>query len=145
MIMIFSIIMRDIINHETYNALKKVMIHWGFGDIEATIYALLVLKKKPMSAREIAEVVGYAYSSVVNALNQLRRHELVERDKSGKCYSYNAVIDFVKIIKNERRRVMKFLSEAKEALKNEKEDYTELIQHLEDGIKYLGMIDKEVS
>jgi len=136
--------MRDTINYETYNALKKVMIHWGFGDIEASIYALLVLKNKPMGAREIAEKVGYAYSSVVNALNQLRRYELVERDKNGKCYSYHAVIDFIKILKNERRRVKKLLTEIKEALKNEKENYTELLQHLENGIKYLGKIDKEV-
>jgi len=142
-IMIFIITMRNIKNHGTFNALRKVMVHWGFAEIEATIYSLLVLKKEPMTAREIAEEIGYAYSSVVNALNNLRRHELVEREKGRKCYSYRAVIDFIRIIKNERRRVRNFLTEAREALEDEKDDYSTLWEHLNEGIEYLGKIDKE--
>jgi len=141
--MIFIITMRNIKNHGTFNALRKVMVHWGFAEIEATIYSLLVLKKEPMTAREIAEEIGYAYSSVVNALNNLRRHELVEREKGRKCYSYRAVIDFIRIIKNERRRVRNFLTEAREALEDEKDDYSTLWEHLNEGIEYLGKIDKE--
>ncbi len=142
--MIYLKYMRNIINHAAFRTLKKVMAHWGLGDIEATIYALLAIKNTPMSAKEISQEIDYAYSSVVNALNHLRRHELVERDKKGKCYAYRAVIDFVKIITNERRRVIKFLTEARESLENKKDKYRELIKHIEDGLRYLGKIDEEV-
>ncbi len=141
MIMIITIIMRNIKDHGTFNALKNVMMHWGFGHIEATIYSLLVLKKESMTAREISKEIGYAYSSVVNALNHLRRYDLVERSKRGKCYSYRAVIDFVRIIANERRRAIKFLEEAKKALEGERDEYEELWKHLEIGMKYLGSIE----
>jgi len=119
------------------------MIHWGFGDLESAIYALLVIKQKPMTAKEIANEIGYAYSSVVNALNQLIRHDMVERKKWGKCYTYSAVIDFIRIIKNERLKVKNFLTEAKIALEEEGE-YNELLKHLEEGIEYLGKMEKEV-
>ena len=136
--------MRDIRNKIVYNSLKKVMIHWGFGDMEASIYSLLVIEQKDMNAKYIAENIGYAYSSVVNALNQLRRHRMVERNKRGKCYSYSAVIDFVKILKNERRVVVSYLTDAKESLNPEKMEYRELWKQLDRGIKYLGKIEKEV-
>ncbi len=126
-----------------YSALKKVMVHWGFGDIEADIYSLLVLSKRSMTAREIAEEIGYAYSSVVNGLNNLRRHYLVEREKNGRCYAYSANINIIQILKNERRLVISYLTEAKNALEND-EDYEDIVEHLEEGIKYLGKVEKEV-
>ncbi len=144
MIMIITINMINIKEHKTYDSLRKVMIHWGFGDLESAVYALLVMNRKPMSAKDIADELGYAYSSVVNALNQLRRHQLVERAKAGKCYVYSAVIDFVRIIKNERARVKNFLTEAKSALEEENGEYAELLKHLEEGIEYLGHVEKEV-
>ena len=136
--------MINIRKNGAYNALKKVMVHWGFGDIEAHIYSLLVLKNKPLTAKEIADEIGYAYSSVVNALNNLRRYELIEREKNGRYYTYSAIIDFVKFIKNERRRVINFLTEAKYALEGEESNYQHLLKNLEDGIKYLGKVEKEV-
>ena len=142
--MIITINMRDLKKHRTYDSLRRVMIHWGFGDLESAIYALLVMNQKPMTAKEIANEIGYAYSSVVNALNQLRRHDMVERKKSGKCYTYSAVIDFIRIIKNERLKVKNFLTEAKMALEEENGEYAELLEHLEEGIRYLGKLEKEV-
>jgi len=136
--------MIDLKEHKTYESLRRVMIHWGFGDLESAIYALLVMKQKPMTAKEIANEIGYAYSSVVNALNQLRRHEMIERKKGGKCYTYSAVIDFIRIIRNERMKVRNFLTEAKMALEAEDGEYAELLKHLEEGIEYLGKMEKEV-
>ena len=120
------------------------MLHWGFTDIEASVYSLLLLKKKALSAREIAEEIGYAYSSVVNALNRLKRFQLVEREKKGKCYFYTPVTNIVEIIRNERRIVRNYLIEVREALKEGGEKYSELLKRVEEGIEYLGRVDKEV-
>ena len=98
-----------------------------------------------MSAREIAEEIGYAYSSVVNALNRLKRFQLIEREQKGKCYIYTPVTDIVKIIRNERKVVRNYLIEVEEALKKEEDKYSELLKCIKEGIEYLGKIDKEVS
>ncbi len=137
--------MKHITKNGAYSSLKKVMIHWGFGDIDASVYAILALNREEMTAKEIAEESGYAYSSVVNSLNHLRRYYLVERDKKGKCYSYKAVIDFVKILKNERRLVVNLLKETKETLKDGTEKYEEIMDNIEKGIKYLGEIEKKIN
>ncbi|NPA74808.1 MAG: TrmB family transcriptional regulator [Euryarchaeota archaeon] len=135
---------RGQIKKDAFDALKKVMVHWGFSEIEATIYSHLLLKRESMTARELSEEIDYAYSSIVNALNQLKRHGMVEREKRGKCYSYSAVFDFVKIIKNERKYVRELLTRAMEDLKGV-EAYIEVLEHLKESVEYLGKIDKEVS
>ena len=136
--------MIDTINQRTFTILKKVMLHWGFTHIEASIYSLLLLKNKPMSAREIAEEIGFAYSSVINALNRLKRFQLVEREQKGKCYLYIPVTNIVEIIRNERRIVRNYLMEVREALKEGGEKYSKLLKCIEEGIEYLGKVDKEV-
>ena len=125
--------------------MKKIMLHWGFTHIEASIYSLLLLKNEEMCAREIAEKTKYAYSSVINALNRLRRYHLVEREKKGKCYFYTPVTNIVEILRNERKRVRNYLIELRKALKEEKEKYSELLRHVEEGIEYLGRAEKEAS
>ncbi len=136
--------MIDNINERIYTALKKIMLHWGFTHIEASVYSLLLLKNEEMCAKEIAEKTKYAYSSVVNALNRLRRFQLVEREKKGKCYFYIPVTNIVEIIRNERKRVRNYLMELRDALREEGEKYSELLRRVEEGIEYLGKVEKEV-
>ncbi len=136
------IIMRDIMETRAFQSLKDVMIHWGFGDTEASIYALLALSPGSMTAKEIAEKIGRAYSSVVNELNKLIRHGMVTRSKGEKCYHYSAVIDVIKIIRNERRKVINLLTQVMEDLENVKDNSVdELKRHLEEAIKYLGKLE----
>ena len=137
------ITMKDIIKNGAYDALKKVVLHRGLNDIESEIYTLLVLSKTKMSAREIAESTGYAYSSVVNALNNLRRRYLVDRNKRTRCYEYGANADFVGMLRRERRQLIEYLTEARNALKDKK-DYKDLVEHIDECINYLGKVEKEV-
>ncbi len=137
--MIFLVTMREL---DAYRSLKDIMIHWGFGDTEASIYALLALSSRPMTAKEISEKIGRAYSSVVNELNKLIRYGMVTRGKSGRCYYYSAVVDVMKIIKNERRKVINLLSQTKESLERTYGDsFNELKRHLDEAIRYLGKMD----
>ncbi len=136
--------MRKIMETKAFQSLKDVMIHWGFGDTEASIYALLALSARPMTAKEIAENIGRAYSSVVNELNKLIRHGMVTRSKGEKCYHYSAVIDVIKIIRNERRKVINLLTEVKNDLEEVyDESILELKNHVEEALKYLGELDRE--
>ncbi|MCD6411064.1 MAG: transcriptional regulator [Thermoplasmata archaeon] len=130
--------MVGIIDQRVFRALKKVMLHWGFTNIEATIYSLLLLENKTMSAIEIAKETGYAYSSVINALNGLKRFQLIEREKKGKCYYFTPVSNIVEIIRNERKAVRNYLIELRGALKEEGKKYSELLRRVEEGIEYLG-------
>ncbi len=140
--MIIIIIMKK---SDAFNSLKKIMIHWGFGEMGASIYALLALSDKPMEAREIAKAVGRAYSSVVTELNNLRRYGLVERDKDERCYTYYAITDIVQIISNERKKVLNLLGEIKSSLEEiDNKTYQNFIIHLDKAIKYLGKLNREV-
>ena len=140
--MIFLITMRDMRRTKAYQSLKDVMIHWGFGHTEASIYALLALSSRPMTAKEIAKKIGRSYSLVVNEINKLIRNGLVIRNKSEKCYYYSAVIDVIKIIKNERGKVINLLSQTKDCLENVYNNSFEgLKRHLEEAIKYLGEME----
>ena len=134
---------KNMIDSKAYQSLKNVMIHWGFGETEASIYALLALSPRPMTAKEIAEQIGRAYSSVINEINKLIRHGMVTRNKGEKCYHYSAVIDVIKIIKNERRKVINLLSQTKEFLEEyHNNSFEEFKKHLEEAIRYLGEKDE---
>ncbi len=139
-IMIFIITMID---EKLYSGLHKVMLHWGFRETAASIYALLVMENRPMTAKEIADKIGRAYSSVINELNTLRRYGLVDRRRVDRKCIYTAVTDLVEIIKNERRRVMKFFKEIKEGI-DDRDEYKKIIENVEKAIEYLGKIEEEV-
>ncbi len=136
--------MRDLINTRAFESLKHVMTHWGFNDTESAIYALLALSRKEMGAKEIAESIGRAYSSVVNELNKLIRYGLVTRRKIDKCYEYSAVIDLIQILRRERAMVRRLLTEVKECLDKIEVENEEFKEHLEEAIEYLGKLDREV-
>ncbi len=136
--------MENLINTRAFESLKRVMTHWGFNDTEAAIYALLALSRKQMTAKDLAEIIGRAYSSVVNELNKLIRYGLVERSKTNKCYEYSAVIDLIQILRRERAMVRRLLTEVKECLDKIDMENEEFKEHLEEAIEYLGKLDMEV-
>lgn len=137
--------MRDLMKTKAYKNLRDLLIHWGFTNMEASIYALMALSQKPMGAREIAEKLNRAYSSVVNELNKLLRYGIVERSKGDRCYQYSAVIDLIGIIHMERRKLIRMLSNIKDSLESmRRERYGDFINHLEEALEYLGRLEREV-
>jgi DNA-binding transcriptional regulator GbsR (MarR family) len=136
-------IFKDVDRQRAYEGMRRAMKHWGFGDACASIYALLAVSDEPLTAREISERVGYAYSSVINEINSLIREGLVERDKKGRKYVYLAVNDFLEIIRNERRRLMRILEETRDSLKNLKGDSMKtLLDNIDKSLKYLKEIER---
>lgn len=128
---------------KAYSNLRKVMKHWGFGEASSSIYALLSVSDRPLTAREIAEHVGYAYSSVVNELNRLLREGFLERWREGRRYVYSAETDFLKIIKNERNRLIGMLEEAKSYLQEVKtREMHELVENIEIALRYLREVNR---
>jgi len=138
--MIFIIHMIDRIE----NKIAEIMRHYGFGECEARIIAILALQGK-MRAKEIAEKIGYAYSTVVNTLNFLRRTGFVIKEKEKKVYVYSTNLDFVKIIEEDRKRLSSLLNSLKEEIikagENYKDKFSSFIFKIESALKYL---DKEV-
>ncbi len=142
--MIIIITMRDLMKTKAYKSLRDLMIHWGFTETEASIYTLLALNQRAMDAREIAKEIHRAYSSVVNELNKLIRAGLVERTKGERCYNYTAVIDLIKLIRLERRKMLRMLTDLKGCLDDmDSGEYEEFRKHLEEALEYLGRLDKE--
>ncbi len=133
---------RTIMTSKAFAALKEMMLHWGFSETESSIYALLALYPQDLTAREIAELIDRAYSSVVNEINKLIRYGLVVRRKKNKCYHYGAVIDMVQIVRNEREKVRELLNEAKEAMVELPFENEELKEHLNEVLKYFRKLEE---
>jgi len=109
--------------------LREVLKRWGFGEIEADIFATLATKNG-MTANEIAREIGCAYSTTINSLNVLRRMGYVERTRKDRKFVYSANIDFVKIIDEEMNRISKLLKELRKEIKGLKGIYREKMKEL---------------
>ena len=118
-----------------------IMRHYGFGDCEAAIMAVLAIQGK-MRVKELAEKTGYAYSTVINALNFLRRTGFVTKEKEKKVCMYSTNLDFVKIIEEDRKRLSGLLNSLKEEIVKAEEKYKDklssLVFKIENALKYLN-------
>ncbi|MHC1610252.1 MAG: helix-turn-helix domain-containing protein [Candidatus Methanospirareceae archaeon] len=119
---------------------KALMMNWGFAEGCSAIYAVLITSREPLSAEEIREKTDYAYSSTINYLNTLIRIGLVERVRRIKKNVYMANVNFVELIKSERKKVMAYLKELDETLKGEKE-LEHLREKVEHAISYLKRVE----
>ena len=132
---------------EVENRVAEVLKHYGLGDAEANIVAVLSTHGK-MNAKEISKETGYAYSTVVNALNFLKRIGFIEKDKSNRICIYSANIDFIKIMENDRRRLSNLLNDLREEIKKVEGKYkyklSNLISRVEATLKYLKKIEEVV-
>ena len=114
-------------NRGLYSAVKELMEHWGFGETCSSIYALLFVSEKPLTAEEVAQELGYAYSSMVNELNKLRKDGLISRERNGgRKYVYVALrrVDFILLKEKEKAlsilsRIYAYLQEHDDFLNNE--------------------------
>ena len=120
--------------------LREVLKRWGFGEIEADVFATLATKDN-MTANEIAREVGCAYSTTINSLNALRRMGYVERSRKDRKFIYSANLDFVRIIDEEMGRISGLLKELKKELAELKGKYKEGLKELafkvEKALKYI--------
>ncbi len=123
----------------------EIMRHYGFGYSEAKILATLAINGK-MKAKEIAEKTGYAYSTVINTLNFLRRTGFVVKEKEeGKACLYSANLDFIKMIEDDRRRLLDLFTNLKREVKNVEKKYHHKLSNLKLKIESaLNYLSKEV-
>lgn len=120
--------------------LKKILKQWGFGEVEADIFAHLSTSDG-LTAKEISDKIGYAYSTTINSLNNLIRMGYVERSKKERKFVYFANLDFVKIIEREISKTSNLLKELKNEICKLEDKYKsklrELVLKIEHAIKYL--------
>ncbi len=120
--------------------LREILKQWGFGEIEADIFATLTTRDG-LTASEIAKEVGCAYSTTINSLNTLRRMGYVERARKDRKFVYFANIDFVKIMDEEMSRISRLLKELHSEIDGLRGVYREKMKGLaakvERAIKYI--------
>ncbi len=115
--------MRKIINsmnRSLYRETKALMMHWGFGETCSSIYALLFVSEEPLTAKEVADELGYAYSSMINELNKLRRESVISRERKGRKYVYSSRRDVESILLREKEKTLSILNRMNEILNNKK-------------------------
>ncbi len=118
--------------------LRKLLKHWGLGEAEADVFATLAMSDG-LTAKDIANELGYAYSTTINCLNNLMRMGYVERDKKDRKFVYFANTNFVKFVDDEIKKIKTSLKEiAKEIYRGGyKEKLRNLAIKIENAIKYL--------
>ncbi|MCD6480939.1 MAG: BlaI/MecI/CopY family transcriptional regulator [Thermoplasmata archaeon] len=118
----------------------NIMRHYGLGEAEAKVMGALATRGE-MSAKEISSHTGYAYSTVINTLNFLKRMGMVERRKKGRTSFYSAEVDFLEMMKEERERILNIFHELKEDMnslkKKSREKMRKLVESVEKSIRYM--------
>ncbi len=109
------------INERLYRETKRLMMHWGFGETCSSIYALLFISEKSITAEEIADELGYAYSSMINELNKLRREGVITRERKGRKYAYAAIKSVDSILLKEKQKTLSILKMMSEQMKKHRD------------------------
>src|SRR5215510_12570311 len=96
--------------------IQKFILHWGemgtrwgINRTVAQIHALLFLSQKPLTADEIAELLGVARSNVSNSLKELQGWGIVKvvhvmGDRRDHFESMKEVWEMFRVIMDERKR-----------------------------------------
>lgn len=120
--------------------LRNVLKEWGLGEAEAEIFATLATSDG-LTAKEISDELGYAYSTTINCLNNLRRMGYVERSKKKRKFVYFANTDFASLVEREIKKITSSLKEIVREIHELEDRYKnrlkELAMRIEKAIKYL--------
>ena len=130
---------------EVENNLKEVLKHWGFGEICASIYAVLALSDKPLTANEISRHIGYAYTTTINALNNSIGLGHVRKTRIDGKNVYFIDADISDIIKERLEKFLKILEKTKESIENldslHKKKLKNTLEMVEKAIHFLQTIE----
>ncbi len=99
---------------------ERLLERWGYSRTEGKVYALLLMRARPMTISELAKETGLSRSSISVALSNLARHYLVTYRKEGKTKYFSAVPAFLE----------KFLQQPKEMLEREIKPMKEIVEDL---------------
>ena len=99
---------------------ERLLERWGYSRTEGKVYAVLLMKARPMTISELAKETGLSRSSISVALSALTRHYLVTYRKEGKTKYFSAVPAFLE----------KFLQQPREILEREIRPMKEIVEGL---------------
>ncbi|WP_456368381.1 GbsR/MarR family transcriptional regulator [Thermococcus sp.] len=99
---------------------ERLLERWGYSRTEGKVYAILLMRARPMTISELAKETGLSRSSISVALSNLARHYLVTYRKEGKTKYFSAVPAFLE----------KFLQQPKEMLEREIKPMKEIVEDL---------------
>ena len=110
------------------NNLKMVLKHWGFGEICSSIYATLALSDRPLTAKEIAKHINYAYTTTINALNHSIGLRYINKMRHGRNNVYYISSGLGDIIKDRLGYFLETLEETERSIKKLDQGYREKLK-----------------
>ena len=120
--------------------LCEILLHWGFGNIEADISATIATNKE-LTAQEISNEVGCAYSTTINSLNQLRRIGYINRSRHNRKYVYSFNADFISIISDNMQKLGQMLQDLSDEIHQARGKYkyriTDLALKVDNTLEFL--------
>ena len=126
--------------------LKMVLKHWGFGEICSSMYAVLALSNESLTAKELSDRIGYAYTTTINALNHSMGLGHIKKMRQGGRYVYYIDADLADIVKEKLDQFLDILEKTENSIqqldKNLKRKLKTSLKTVDDAIKFLRNIRK---
>ena len=110
------------------NNLKMVLRHWGFGEICSSIYATLALSEKPLTAKEIAKRINYAYTTTINALNHAIGLRHIRRIRQDGKNVYTIEADLADIVNERLSHFLKLLEDTEKSIRQLDKKYRDKLK-----------------
>ena len=131
---------------EVQDNLKMVLKHWGFGEICSSMYAVLALSNESLTAKELSDRIGYAYTTTINALNHSMGLGHIKKMRQGGRYVYYIDADLADIIKEKLDQFLDILEKTENSIqqldKNLKRKLKTSLKTVDDAIKFLRNMKK---
>ncbi|WP_297499578.1 helix-turn-helix domain-containing protein [Thermococcus sp.] len=99
---------------------ERLLERWGYSRTEGKVYAVLLMKARPMTISELAKETGLSRSSISVALSSLVREYFATYRREGKTKYFSAVPAFLE----------KFLQQPRELLEREIRPMEEIVKGL---------------
>jgi DNA-binding transcriptional regulator GbsR (MarR family) len=82
------------------DAMGALIEYWGFKAVHGRAWALLAIRREPMSQSEVAEYLGVSRSLISGVMSELSEYGLVETTSDHRNAPYTAVMDIWPAIKD---------------------------------------------
>ena len=110
------------------------------------MYAVLALSNESLTAKELSDRIGYAYTTTINALNHSMGLGHIKKMRQGGRYVYYIDTDLADIVKEKSDQFLDILEKTENSIqqldKNLKRKLKTSLKTVDDAIKFLRNIRK---
>ncbi len=130
--------------------IERLMVRWGYKQIEGKIYGLLLVSRDPLTIADLVRLTGMSRTSISVSLSKLERDYLVTYTKNGRTKLFSPIPAFVDkfmeqpkiLLEREIRPASELLSSIIE--KAGDQGYRSKLRRIKESLDELGSLLEEI-